>query len=796
MGAIGLCLQAALRARRASAIALVLLVVVAGAAVLAATAGARRTASAYPRMVTASNAYDVLVNPAVTADFDAIEGQPQVVDAVRGYGQFVALERHGAPDFSVQYIPIASDGRLGYDVNRPVNLDGRLPGRDEPDEIALSRPLADRLHRDVGDHVALLAFANGGNTAERVDARVVGVGLFPQDALQEEDDPLTAPFLFLTPAFRTRYGKGSANFEASLVELRTERDIGAFSVEAERHAEGQLFLQSQAESTAKAQRALRPYTAALAAFAIAAGVAGVLVVGQALTRQLLADAPAAPTLSALGMLPGQQTAITVLHAALIGVAGAVGAVAVAVAASPLLPVGPARAIDPDPGVHVDLPALALGAAGIVVLAVLWGAVVGRRVARTAGASHRVPSSRLRLAEGLARLGLPAPAATGVRMAVEPGEGRGAVPVRTTLVGAALGLAALTTAVTFGAGLDHLLATPRLYGWDWDAAVVAGTGDGLPDDVVARVRDSDAVAALSEGGYGQVDVDGLSVAAIGLGQDGPPAVHNTVLEGRPAADADEIVLGTTTLDRIGRHVGDTVDVTVGGTAVRARVVGRAVFPKFAAYPGSDRTGLGVGAALTMEGLNRLIPDAGVGFVAVRFASGNDRAAGLASLRDAVCPPPADIALQGPQVAAAASRPDDLVGYDRVGTTPLVLAGLLAVLALGTTAHGLVTAVRRRRRELGLLKAIGFTPRQVSWAVAWQATTVALVALAVGLPLGIAAGRRLWAVLAERIGAVAEPVTPTAAALLAIPVTVVALILVAAIPAWQAGSGSPADALRTE
>src|SRR5215218_1126414 len=269
MSAIGVCLWAALRTRRASAIALVLLVVVAGGAVLTTAAGARRTASAYPRMVTASNAFDVLVNPAVTADFDAIEAEPQVVDAVRGYGQFVALERAGAPDFSVPYVPMASDGRIGYEVNRPVNLDGRLPDPDAPDEIALSRPLADRLHRDVGDHLRLLAFAGGGDTAERVDGRVVGVGLFPNDALQEEDDPLTAPFLFLSPAFRTRYGRGPSTFVVSLVELRSEQDIGAFSVAAERHADGQLFLQSQVESTAKAQRALRPYSAALAAFAIA-----------------------------------------------------------------------------------------------------------------------------------------------------------------------------------------------------------------------------------------------------------------------------------------------------------------------------------------------------------------------------------------------------------------------------------------------------------------------------------------------------------------------------------------------
>ena len=70
---------------------------------------------------------------------------------------------------------------------------------------------------------------------------------------------------------------------------------------------------------------------------------------------------------------------------------------------------------------------------------------------------------------------------------------------------------------------------------------------------------------------------------------------------------------------------------------------------------------------------------------------------------------------------------------------MLAGLLALLAAAALAHLLVTSVRRRRRDLAILKSLGFVRGQVSAAVAWQATTVALLALAVGLPLGVALGR---------------------------------------------------------
>jgi len=72
---------------------------------------------------------------------------------------------------------------------------------------------------------------------------------------------------------------------------------------------------------------------------------------------------------------------------------------------------------------------------------------------------------------------------------------------------------------------------------------------------------------------------------------------------------------------------------------------------------------------------------------------------------------------------AQRPSDIIAYERVRSTPIVLAAVLAVLAIGTVAHALTTSVRRRRRDRAVLKTLGSTRRQVSGAVAWQATTIA-------------------------------------------------------------------------
>src|SRR5206468_3185946 len=111
-----------------------------------------------------------------------------------------------------------------------------------------------------------------------------------------------------------------------------------------------------------------------------------------------------------------------------------------------------------------------------------------------------------------------------------------------------------------------------------------------------------------------------------------------------------------------------------------------------------------------------------------------------------------------------KPSDLVNFGQVQNLPLLLAGLVAVLAAATLAHTLVTGIRRRRRDLAILKMLGFVPGQVRSAVAWQATTFVAVTLLVGLPVGVVAGRAIWTIFVGQLGALAEPVTPSLSLLL--------------------------------
>ena len=146
--------------------------------------------------------------------------------------------------------------------------------------------------------------------------------------------------------------------------------------------------------------------------------------------------------------------------------------------------------------------------------------------------------------------------------------------------------------------------------------------------------------------------------------------------------------------------------------------------------------------------------------------------------------------------AVQRPSDVIAYERARTTPIVLAGLLALLALVTVAHALVTSVQRRRRDLARLKTLGFTRGQVSGTVAWQASTIGAIALVVGHPLGVVLGRWAWSALADNIGTVSEPIVPVGASLLAVPVVLLLVNAVAYIPGRVAARLRPATVLRSE
>ena len=149
-----------------------------------------------------------------------------------------------------------------------------------------------------------------------------------------------------------------------------------------------------------------------------------------------------------------------------------------------------------------------------------------------------------------------------------------------------------------------------------------------------------------------------------------------------------------------------------------------------------------------------------------------------------------------VVQGVQRPAQIVNYGTIGLTPTLLASGLAVGAVVALGLTLVASVRQRRRDLAVLKTIGFVRRQLAAAVAWQATVAALVGIVVGVPLGIVAGRWLWDLFARQIYAVPYPTVSVAAVALVAAGALVLANLIAVAPAWNAARTPTALALRAE
>jgi ABC-type lipoprotein release transport system permease subunit len=123
-------------------------------------------------------------------------------------------------------------------------------------------------------------------------------------------------------------------------------------------------------------------------------------------------------------------------------------------------------------------------------------------------------------------------------------------------------------------------------------------------------------------------------------------------------------------------------------------------------------------------------------------------------------------------------------------------LLVALTVMIFGHTLATAVQRRRRDLAVLKALGFLRWQISATVAWQASVLALLSVLAGLPLGLAAGRWAWRAFANQLGVEAGPRLPMVAVALALPLALSVANLIAVVPAGTATRTHSARVLRSE
>jgi predicted lysophospholipase L1 biosynthesis ABC-type transport system permease subunit len=366
--------------------------------------------------------------------------------------------------------------------------------------------------------------------------------------------------------------------------------------------------------------------------------------------------------------------------------------------------------------------------------------------------------------------------------------------------------AVAGAVVFGTSLGGLISHPARYGWEWDVLIQAegGYGSFAPGAISALLGNQPSVAGWSEFAFTQVRVGGRVIPVLGL-QRGPGSAEPPVTSGHPIAGDHQIALGAVTLRELGKKIGDTVTVGAGSAARPFTIAGTVTLPSFG-LQGADHVSLGRGAMLSEAALlaatgtsatqrpDPLIPLPLPSAVAIRLAPGTPPSARERLVNRIVSAQP-DRNPGGTQQLTR-SRAAAVVNAAQMGRQQLALALSLAAAAVLSLALTVLASVRRRRHELGLLKALGMTRGQVRVIITWQVTLTLLTAVAAGIPLGIAAGRWAWHSFAGSLGVVPVTVVPV----LVLAAGSVALIaagnLLALVPAALAARTSPGTTLRAE
>ncbi|MGQ0431250.1 MAG: ABC transporter permease [Microthrixaceae bacterium] len=796
MTAVAYRFRSELRDRWRSWIAVALVIGLAGGVVLALLAGARRTDDAYPRFLRTNDAYDVLLVSGIPGlfefaplDLDEIAHRSEVSDAtplrvvaMTGTAPDGTLITPGSANFGGD-----PTGRYGIELNRFKVLEGRLPDPDRPDEVVVGFPTVDEVALSVGDtlRVNVLDAAEAGavfsgqTTFDRLattgplqDLEVVGIVAEPNGFPPASDPTVDLAFIYVTPSLLARNPE-AMGVDALAVRLVGGAAAGSALIASLQEAAGDLPVSAatSAQQTASVQRALAPLSSALRVAGALAALVAALVVGQLLSRQAFVDGADAPTLRSLGCTRRDRTALRLMKAAAIGTIGAATAALVAIALSALFPVGLARKAEPDPGILIDVFVLSLGFAAILVTTLCLGGLTALGGATGPTAAHAelewAAPGRVRRAAGVIQTAAPGPTSlAGTSMTAGQRGTAGAV------VGVALGLLTVMGMLTFVASLHRLRESPALYGWTWDLIVGGDFGEPLDEGDIEELAHDQRIRSMDVGAYADLELLGRPVRALAL----DPRVGSlqpAVVDGRAPHGRQEVVLAPGEATELA--LGEATRARAGPSSVEVTVVGRAALP-------------GVDILVPFDALQGLGLDISPQLVAITLVEGTDvdafgrRATAALGLT--------------PDNLERAELPQDLVNFGQADSAPLIVAALMALVAVGTLLHALLTAVQRERRTLAVLRTLGFTRRQLLAAVAWQSSLLVGAAVVLAVPIGVATGRWLWLTVAQGLGVVPKAVIPPVALAITVAAALLVGTVVAGIPAWRGWRVAPADTLRAD
>jgi putative ABC transport system permease protein len=369
------------------------------------------------------------------------------------------------------------------------------------------------------------------------------------------------------------------------------------------------------------------------------------------------------------------------------------------------------------------------------------------------------------------------------------------PRRTASTAAALmvGLTLVTTIAVFARSVQASTDASLQSGLHADFVVTPQGTNALSAGVGARLASSPALRQVAVLESEQVKIELPSSTAAGgsrqVGATGTEVgAYRREVTVRPAAGRLSDVRGTRVAVTTGiadtwhLHVGSRFPL--GSPQVRRHpyVVGAIIH---------DPTGLTGDVLLSTGGLSMLFPDGGVPVhvVLAQRAPGVGEPSALAAVSRTVAPyPQARVRTKAAFIAGANQQFTEMVHLITA------LLGLAVLIALFGIVNTLALSVVERRREIGLLRALGMSRSQLRAAVRWEAVVVSLLGTVLGILVGLAFG---WVVVdALRSQGIDRFAVPEGELVAFVALAAVAGVAAAVLPARSAARVDVLAALATE
>ena len=731
-----------------------------GGFTITAVLGAQRAESSWSRLRAATRAQDLLVSVGTADEATTLAQRLGSIDEV---GQATAINVGGAfvttPDGvdTTAQVLLGLDSGFGGGIYRPVLLDGRRPRGSG--EVLANRQFLSRSGLSIGDSFEMTIPGATERATLRATATVVGEARGPIDETFTAGSPLLLAHRGLWEQWRDGMMEQD---DATYVVLATLRDGVDPTKFLARDDVSELTVDSFEVVTADRQReivddAIRVQSGAFLIIGVVAGVvaaAGAALLISLEVRVLLAEHRTARALGADRLATSVAATFPFL---IVGAVAGIVAAGVSAFGSRWVPVGLPRRLEPSPGPWVVPWTLTLGAAGVLVVSATAAFITAGSVQR-----QRTPAVRSRsLASRVgARFGSSPAAAVGVAATGGGFDRSSRGPARTAVAAAIAGTLLVTAVATVHRATEQVTEKPELAGYPFDLEV-GGFDPATWPTTVELLTQSDRIAALTLTEVGIVSVDGHVQQAGGFDVvRGTPLL--TVVDGRLPVAADEIAVAGVSPLRVGsRHT------LSAGSSTEVRVVGRVIIELGDGASSAEvLTRLDVLSSIEAEMLTRTalvglddpaasaeidaeVDDVIHGRSDTPFVCGEDLAERF--LPELAEPPQAD-ELCLPVIGVAMYNTVDVLPLTRLMTVFLALVGCAVV------GPALVLAGGRRRKDVAVLRSLGFDRRQVVTSSVWWGLSVAVIAVLVGIALGVATGRPLGRWIAGSLGVAPGTSTP--------------------------------------